>query len=128
VDPGRSGSGRLLERLSIAGLRSYANLDASFGPGPQLIVGPNAAGKTTLLEAIVLLAWGRSHRTSADSDLVRWGADLARVEGGVGAEAIEVALVRSSATANARKRIRVNGVPRRAAGLVGLLRTVVFAP
>jgi len=126
VGPGRSG--RLLERLSIAGLRSYANLDASFGPGPQLIVGPNAAGKTTLLEAIVLLAWGRSHRTSADSDLVRWGADLARVEGGVGAEAIEVALVRSSATANARKRIRVNGVPRRAAGLVGLLRTVVFAP
>src|SRR5205814_1293920 len=40
----------------------------------------------------------------------------------------EVALVRPAGATGARKRIRVNGVPRRAAGLVGLLRTVVFAP
>jgi DNA replication and repair protein RecF len=91
-------------------------------------VGANAAGKTTLLEAIVLLAWGRSHRTSTDAELVRWGSELARVEGIAGRETIEVALVRPGAGANARKRIRVNGVARRAAGLVGLLRTVVFAP
>src|SRR6476620_9690081 len=118
----------LLSRLSISGLRSYAALEAEFGPGPQLIIGPNAAGKTTLLEAIVLLAWGRSHRTSTDAELVRWGTDLARIEGQAGAETVEVALVRSTAGSSARKRVRVNGVPRRAAGLVGLLRTVVFAP
>src|SRR5258706_5212819 len=118
----------MLQTLSIAGLRSYASLEAAFGGGPQLIVGPNAAGKTTLLEAIVLLAWGRSHRTSTDGELVRWGSELARIEGQVGAETVEVALVRSTAGSGARKRIRVNGVARRAAGLVGLLRTVVFAP
>jgi DNA replication and repair protein RecF len=97
--------------------------------------GPNAAGKTSLLEAIVLLAWGRSHRTSADGELVRWGQELARVEARVGRaagtpddrEAIEVALVRT-ASGGARKRIRVNGVARRAAALSGVLRTVVFAP
>ena len=60
----------MLTTISIQGLRSYASLDAAFGAGPQLIVGPNAAGKTTLLEAIVLLAWGRSHRTSTDAELV----------------------------------------------------------
>src|SRR5258706_8898064 len=118
----------MLQTLSIAGLRSYASLEAAFGGGPQLIVGPNAAGKTTLLEAIVLLGWGRSHRTSADGELVRWGSELARIEGQAGAETVEVALVRSTTGSSARKRIRVNGVPRRAAGLVGLLRTVVFAP
>src|SRR5215218_5484490 len=150
----------VLEMISIRDLRSYAALDATFGAGPQLIVGPNAAGKTTLLEAIVLLAWGRSHRTSADGELVRWGTELARIEGRAGPETIEVALVRppgsgvaagpmpgggsnggraasadgssarrgTAAGAGARKRIRVNGVPRRAAGLAGLLRTVVFAP
>jgi DNA replication and repair protein RecF len=81
----------------------------------------------------VLLAWGRSHRTSADAELVRWGSDLARVEGVVGdadqeyPATIEVALARS-AEAGGRKRIRVNGVPRRATGLAGLLRTVIFAP
>jgi DNA replication and repair protein RecF len=113
-------------------------LDAAFGPGPQLVWGPNAAGKTSLLEAIVLAAWGRSHRTAADGELVRWGAELARVEARVGTpdastdgrparDAIEVALVRT-ATGGARKRIRVNGVARRAPALVGVLRTVLFAP
>jgi len=52
--------------LRLTALRGYAALDASFGPGPQLVWGPNAAGKTSLLEAIVLLAWGASHRTSTD--------------------------------------------------------------
>jgi DNA replication and repair protein RecF len=92
-------------------------------------VGPNAAGKTSLLEAVVLLAWGRSHRTSTDAELIRWGTDVARVEGRSGPETIEVALARSGVDgAGARKRIRVNGVARRASGLVGLLRTVLFAP
>jgi DNA replication and repair protein RecF len=130
VDPGELGAAadRTLVSIDVRDLRSYRELQASFGPGPQLIVGPNAAGKTTLLEAIVLLAWGRSHRTAADGELVRWGSDLARVEGTAGHETIEVALVRPGAATGARKRIRVNGVARRAAGLVGLLRTVVFAP
>jgi DNA replication and repair protein RecF len=116
----------VLDAIQVDGLRSYASLEARFGPGPQLIVGPNAAGKTTLVEAIVLCAWGRSHRTSADGELVRWGTDLARIEGRAGPETIEVALVRTAS--GARKRIRVNGVARRGAALVGLLRTVVFAP
>jgi DNA replication and repair protein RecF len=96
--------------------------------------GPNASGKTTLLEAMVLLAWGRSHRTAADGELIRWGTDLARVEGRVGSDAIEVAVVRSGAAAGTgsgsagRKRIRVNGLARRASGLAGLLRIVLFAP
>ena len=78
---------------------------------------------------MVLLAWGRSHRTAADGELIRWGTDLARVEGRVGRDVIEVAIVRSGASGLAgRKRIRVNGLARRATGLAGLLRVVVFAP
>ena len=101
----------------------------AFGPGPHLVWGPNAAGKTSLLEAIVLLAWGRSHRTTADGELIRWGTDLARVEGRLGRDVIELAVTRTGATGSGgRKRIRVNGVARRAAGLSGILRVVVFAP
>jgi DNA replication and repair protein RecF len=128
----------MIEAISIRDFRGYAALDATFGAGPQLVVGPNAAGKTSLLEAIVLVAWGRSHRTSSEGEMIRWGADLARVEGQAGQEAIEVALVRTAGAAatggrsgsgsGARKRIRVNGVARRAAGLAGILRTVLFAP
>lgn len=101
----------------------------AFSPGPHLIWGPNAAGKTSLLEAMVLLAWGRSHRTGADGELIRWGTDLARIEGTVGSDTLEVAIVRSGATGSAgRKRIRVNGLGRRASSLAALLRVVVFAP
>ena len=78
---------------------------------------------------MVLLAWGHSHRTNSDGELIRWGTDLARVEGRVGSDTIEVAVVRAGAGGAAgRKRIRVNGLARRATGLAGLLRIVVFAP
>jgi DNA replication and repair protein RecF len=118
----------LLHSLVVRDLRGYAELDVAFGPGPQLVWGPNAAGKTSLLEAIVLLAWGRSHRTSTDAELVRWGTDVARIEGRVDDEVVEVAFVRGAGAGSARKRIRVNGVGRRASGLAGVLRTVLFAP
>src|SRR5689334_19314983 len=110
----------MIDLLKLTDLRSYAILEARFGPGPQLVWGPNAAGKTSLLEAMVLLARGGSHRTTTDAELIRWGADVARIEGTAGREGVEVALVRPgsvAAASGARKRIRVNGVPRRATAL-----------
>jgi DNA replication and repair protein RecF len=75
------------------------------------------------------LGWGRSHRTSADGELIRWGQELARVEGRVGGDVLEVAVRRSGADGSGgRKRIRVNGVGRRASGLGRHLRVVLFAP
>jgi DNA replication and repair protein RecF len=123
----------VLASLTIADLRSYATLSAAFEPGPQLVFGPNAAGKTSLIEAIVLLARGSSHRTSTDLELVRWGADVARIEGrlegpGAGREATTLEVVLARSGAGARKRIRINGVGRRGAGLRAVLRTVLFAP
>jgi DNA replication and repair protein RecF len=133
--PGTRLTGQLgpasLEKLRLADLRSYASLEVSFGPGPHLVWGPNAAGKTSLLEAMVVLARGGSHRTTTDAELIRWGSDVARIEGRAGADEIEVALVRpgsAAAATGARKRIRVNGVARRAAALAERLRVVLFAP
>ena len=77
----------------------------------------------------MLLGWGRSHRTSADGELIRWDHDLARVEGRVGDDVLEVAVVRSGADgAGGRKRIRINGVGRRSTALGRVLRVVLFAP
>ena len=148
--------------MTIRNLRSYAALDIELGPGPQLIWGPNAAGKTTLLEAVVLLALGRSHRTTTDSELTRWGADFLRVEGKMGrapgsapsgegdtdaggaggapsgegdagdADPSQAehqgAVLELTLQAGGRKKIQVNGVPRRPASLAEHLRTVLFAP
>ncbi|HSW41951.1 MAG TPA: DNA replication/repair protein RecF [Patescibacteria group bacterium] len=117
--------------LLLTGFRAYDSLEVSFGPGPHLVWGPNAAGKTSLLEAIVLLARGSSHRTGSDVEMIRWAAPFARVSGrrsGEGGTAdLDVTLVRDGPPGG-RKRLRVNGAPRRIGALAGALRTVVFAP
>jgi DNA replication and repair protein RecF len=123
--------GASLDTLRLTDLRSYSTLEAAFGPGPHLVWGPNAAGKTSLLEAMVVLARGSSHRTTTDAELIRWGSDVTRIEGHLGADALDVALVRpgsEAAASGARKRIRVNGVARRAVALAEKLRVVLFAP
>ena len=128
---GPVGSVSTLDQLRLTDLRSYSSLDVAFGPGPHLVWGPNAAGKTSLLEAMVVLARGSSHRTTTDAELVRWGADVTRIEGQAGSDEIDVALIRpgsEASAAGARKRIRVNGVARRAAALAERLRVVLFAP
>jgi DNA replication and repair protein RecF len=121
----------VLNRLELIDLRAYASLEADFGAGPQLVWGPNAAGKTSLLEAMVILARGGSHRTTTDLELIRWGSDVTRIVGRTGGDEIEVGLVRpgsAAAAGGARKRVRVNGVARRAAALSERLRVVLFAP
>ena len=126
-----SGASATITGIQLTDLRAYAALAASFDQGPQLVWGPNAAGKTSLLEAMVVLARGGSHRTTTDSELVRWGADVARIEGAAEGAQVEVVLVRPgsiAAAGGARKRIRVNGVPRRATALAERLRVVLFAP
>jgi DNA replication and repair protein RecF len=125
------GSSPILDALRLADVRAYESLEARFDAGPQLVWGPNAAGKTSLLEAMVVLARGGSHRTTADAELIRWGADVARLEGRFGDADIDVALVRpgsAAAAGGARKRLRVNGVPRRAPALAERMRVVLFAP
>lgn len=141
----------LLRSLAIRNLRGYAALDIELGSGPQLVWGPNAAGKTTLLEAIVLLALGRSHRTTADFELIRWGASFLRIEGVMGrgeGPAVSWSMAGAGGAltgadsrgtppgttleltlqAGGRKKTQVNGVPRRPAALSEHLRTVLFAP
>ena len=120
--------------LSLTGFRSYERLEIDLADGPHVIVGRNAVGKTNLLESLVVLSSGRSHRSPGDSELVHWGSQFARavatVEASGRTEEIEVVVYARAAhsDAGARKRVRVNGVNRRASALRPILRTVLFAP
>ncbi|NCC32244.1 MAG: DNA replication and repair protein RecF, partial [Chloroflexia bacterium] len=62
-------------RLSLRDFRNYQHLDLSLSPEITLLYGPNAAGKTSVLEALFYLATTRSPRVSADRELVRWEAE-----------------------------------------------------
>ena len=122
-----------VRHLSLNGFRSYEQLELDLGRGPHVVVGPNAAGKTNLVEALVVLSQGRSHRGSADPELVRWGGDFARAAAVVEQRRPTRRASRSSIHAagtapGSRKRVRVNGVNRRPSALSAVLRSVLFAP
>ena len=68
-----------IKTIQLHNYRCYEQADLSPCPGVTALVGGNAQGKTNLLEAVVLCATGRSHRTSRDQELIRWGEDAARV-------------------------------------------------
>lgn len=70
-----------LQSLTLTNFRVYEQLELELERGLIVLIGPNAAGKTSLLEAIYLLATTKSPRTNADGELIRWGASVARVEG-----------------------------------------------
>jgi DNA replication and repair protein RecF len=121
-----------IERLTLAGFRSYGALDAAFPAGPQVVVGDNATGKTNLLESLVVLGTGRSHRASADGELIAWGADFCRLDAGTADAAgtqtqLEVVVART-ASGGGRKRVMVNGVARRPTALAAAFPVVLFAP
>lgn len=126
---GATSSSMHVRRLSLVSFRSYAGMEAAFPPGPQVVVGDNAAGKTNLLESIVALGLGHSHRASADGELISWGADFSRVELDLAPDAtsLEMVIARTPA-GGGRKRVLVNGVARRPQALAQALPVVLFAP
>lgn len=63
-----------LIRLVVGDVRRVAQADLEFGPGLNLILGGNGAGKTSLVEAVHLLGYGRSFRGRVRDGLIRVGS------------------------------------------------------
>lgn len=145
-----------LERLELTDYRNYAEAELTLGRGRFVLSGDNAQGKSNLCEAIRLLATMRSFRAGTDRELVRWGAighfarlvgTVERTSGPLTLEFVISAPPTAEETAasmpedailapplppglgtSARKRIKVNGTPRRAIDCVGLVTVVLFEP
>ncbi|MFK0233596.1 DNA replication/repair protein RecF [Streptomyces vinaceus] len=117
-----------VSHLSLADFRSYARAEVPLDPGVTAFVGPNGQGKTNLVEAIGYLATLGSHRVSSDAPLVRMGADRAVIRAAVthGARQQLVELELNPGRAN---RARVNRSSQvRPRDVLGIVRTVLFAP
>ena len=130
--------------LSLRDFRTYERLDLALEPGTTLFYGPNAAGKTTILEALFYLATTRSPRAGADRELVRWDAQgdigtppfarlLCEVKRSDGKVRLEVVVQRRAddegqLTGASLKTVRIDRRAVRALDLVGNLRVVLFTP
>jgi DNA replication and repair protein RecF len=120
----------LLTALRLADFRNYPALDFAPAPGLNVFVGPNAQGKSNLLEAIAMLATGKSFRARRESELIRDGAALAEIAGEARIPAGTIFLRASIARtgSGARKTFDVNGSPVGFARFLGRARVVTFVP
>jgi len=114
--------------LSLTDFRCYAQVDLDLRPGVTSLIGQNGQGKTNLVEAVGYVATLGSHRVATDAPLVRLGAERAVVRAKVARDDRDtiVELEINPGRAN-RARINRSPVPR-PREVLGLLRTVLFAP
>ncbi|KRE94165.1 recombinase RecF [Nocardioides sp. Soil774] len=114
--------------LTLHDFRSYADVDVALEPGATAFIGRNGQGKTNLVEAIDYLSRLSSHRVATDAPLVRAGADQAIVRASVVKEG-RTALLEVELNPGRANRARINRSPLpRPREIIGLVRTVVFAP
>ena len=120
----------LLTALRLADFRNYPELEFVPAAGLNVFVGPNAQGKSNLLEAIAMLAIGKSFRARRESELIRDGTQLAEIAGEAripaGAIFLRAAIARSGS--GARKTFDVNGSAVGFARFLGRARVVTFVP
>src|SRR6478736_5708744 len=114
--------------LNLTDFRSYAQVELALDPGVTALVGPNGQGKTNLVEAVGYVATLGSHRVANDAPLVRFGAERAIVRASVVRDD-RPTLIELELTPGRANRARINRGPvPRPREVLGLLRTVLFAP
>jgi len=129
-----------ISTIKLSSFRNFAKKELLFLDGVNVIVGPNASGKTNILEAIHLLSTGKSFRAGVEGEMVSHSAEIARIAGKVdsgkmSAIGLEVVLSRGKIEIDKekiqkipKKRLLVNNVARRLIDFAGNFKTVLFGP
>ena len=71
----------LIQKIRLNDFRNFKSKLLEFSPTTTVILGPNASGKTNILEVLFLLATGKSFRARVEEEMVNYRKDLARVKG-----------------------------------------------
>ncbi|MBW3537863.1 DNA replication/repair protein RecF [Candidatus Parcubacteria bacterium] len=123
--PARAPRPETVSSLQLTNFRSYQSARFEFTPAATLVVGPNASGKTNLLEGLYVLAATKSFR-ARDQELVRHGQDYFRLAAVYGGS--ELALGFSTADGRQTKQVTAGGVKKSLSSHIGSLRAVLFEP
>ncbi len=117
-----------VDSLRLSQFRSYQTLEVGFDPQLNLLIGPNAQGKTNILEALYCLSTARSLRGASDEEMIRFDKEEGAVEGKVqredGPEILRLEFRRKKP-----KTLFLNGKKeKKLSSLLGRLPSVVFSP
>ena len=117
-----------IKDIKIKDFRNYEVLDLKFNEKVNIILGSNAQGKTNLLESIYISSYGRSFRTSKDTDMIRFGADNAVIKMSFNKDRgdLDIDMVLSK---DHKKSVKVDGVKiRKTSQLLDNVYIVIFSP
>ncbi|MFV1916869.1 MAG: DNA replication/repair protein RecF [Patescibacteria group bacterium] len=129
-------------KIQISNFRNLKSKTFSFSPKVTLIVGPNASGKTNILECLYLLSTGKSFRARVEEEMINHTQEIARIKGLFediqrSKIKLEVVLTRGEITIGEdpvktesapRKKLLVNGVSKRLYDFAGNFKVVLFGP
>lgn len=151
----------MIKNVALSNFRNFGKKELEFGKGITLIIGPNATGKTNILESLYLLSTGKSFKARIEEEVVKYDKDIARIRGvardgepqgrgpelvsrrkGPGADErqdpdilLEVIITRGQIDIGGdrpekapRKKLLVNGIPRRMVNFAGNFKVVLFGP
>ena len=113
----------MIKTLNLTNFRNFDKREIEFGEGINVINAPNASGKTNILEAIFILSLGKSFKTRKIDECIKYGEQIGRLS----TSGLEVVITKDVA-GWPKKRLLVNGVPRRLVDFAGNIKTVLFAP
>ena len=121
----------MIKTLNVINFRNFAKQQFQFGEGVNVINAPNASGKTNILEAIFFLATGKSFKARVESEVIRHGHDIARIKG----DNLEIVITngfidigKQALEKVAKKKLTVNGIPKRLIDFAGNIKVTLFAP
>lgn len=117
-----------LTQLELHNFRNHTATTLKLASGVNLLVGPNAQGKTNLLEAIYLACVGRGWRTSRDNEMIQFGQEnaLVKVRAQKQFGTVDIAI---KLGLGYKKSISINQIPiAKVAELMGQINCVFFSP
>ncbi|KKQ55024.1 MAG: replication and repair protein RecF protein [Candidatus Woesebacteria bacterium GW2011_GWC1_38_13] len=133
----------VIKSIKLSNFRNFIKKDIELSDGATVIVGDNAVGKTNILEAIYLLAMGKSFKARLERELINYDVDIARIKGSTRSKSItgttgmeleivltngEVELHGGGVQRAQKKKLSVNGVSKRLIDFTGCLKVVLFGP
>ena len=117
----------MITKIRLTNFRNFKAQVFEFSNKTTVIVGPNASGKTNVLESIYAASTGKSFKASLQEEMINHKAEIARVKAKVGGDILEVILTRGE-NGWPTKKLLINGVGKRLVDFAGIFRVVAFGP
>lgn len=116
----------MISDVRLQQFRSYKDVSFEFGPGVNIIVGPNGSGKTNLLESLQVVAVGKSYRVQ-DADLLKFESTWLRIDAHTD-DNIQNRVVKFVASPRQQKTFEFDGVAHRSLRFEHTIPVVLFEP